>query len=141
MYRLSIFISHSWAYPEHYEKLVEWIFRTPWNVSGTTIEFTDVSIPKDNPIHNATNDSQLKAAIFTRIRQADVVVIPTGMYANYSNWIRKEIEGAQAYGKPILAVNPWAQERKSSVVAAAANQSVGWNMKTVVNGIWSLVRR
>lgn len=69
---------------------------------------------------------------------ASVVVIPTGMYASYSKWIGKEINGAQAYLRPILAVNPWAQERKSSVVVNAAHKYVGWNSQSVVKGIWQL---
>jgi hypothetical protein len=60
------------------------------------------------------------------------------MYANYSKWIQKEIEGAKYYGKPILAVNPWGQERKSSTVQAAADRYVGWNSKSVAQGIWDL---
>lgn len=138
MYQMSVFISHSWNYSDHYNKLAEWIFINPWNISGTPIQFQDVSIPQDNPIHYAPNDATLRAAIFARIQQAHVVVIPTGMYANYSKWIQKEIDGAQQYFKPTLAVNPWAQERKSSIVASASTQTVGWNKESVVNGVWRL---
>lgn len=138
MYQVPVFISHSWSYSDHYDTLASWIFEESWNVDGTPINFSDVSVPKDNPIHYAPNAEALKAAIFQRIQQAQVVVIPTGMYASHSNWIGKEIEGAKLHLKSILAVNPWAQERKSSVVAQAAKQSVGWNKQSVVNGIWQL---
>src|SRR5690349_11544129 len=57
--------------------------------------------------HNASNDRAVRAAIFDKISRSHIVIIPTGMYVNYSKWIQKEIEGAQGYGKPILAVNPW----------------------------------
>ena len=70
-----------------------------------------------------------------------MIVIPTGMYANYSRWIGKEIDGAKAMSKPILAVNPWAQQRTSSVVGQAAGLTVGWNKKSVVDGVWALYRR
>jgi hypothetical protein len=69
---------------------------------------------------------------------ASVVVIPTGMYASYSKWIAKEIQGAKDYGRPILAVNPWAQEKKSSTVVEASDEHVGWNKESVVNAIWHL---
>ena len=69
-----------------------------------------------------------------------MIVIPTGMYANYSEWIQKEIDGADAYNKPILAVNPWGQERKSTVVYSACSKLVGWNSESVVDGIWKLYR-
>jgi hypothetical protein len=138
MYDLPVFISHSWSYPEHYDTLAEWIFRDSWNAGGTPINFRDVSVPKDNPIHYAPNDAQLKAAISQRIQLANVVVIPTGMYATHSKWIGKEIEGSKAYAKPILAVNPWAQEKKSSVVVEASDDHVGWNKQSVINAIWRL---
>lgn len=136
-----VFISHSWAYSNHYQKLAEWIFETPWNLpNGTPVIFSDVSVPKDNPIHNAPNEASLRQAIFARISRSSVVVIPTGMYVNYSKWIRKEIDGAQAYAKPILAVNPWAQEKKSSVVTLAASETVGWTSDGVANAVWRLGR-
>ena len=88
----------------------------------------------------APTDRALREAIFNQIAKCHVVVIPLGMYANYSKWIKKEINGANHYAKPILGVNPWGQERKSSVVAAAAKETVGWNSKSVVGGIWRLYR-
>jgi len=60
------------------------------------------------------------------------------MYANYSKWIKKELDGAEYYGKPVLAVNPWSQERKSSVVQQRATKPVGWNKQSVINEIWNL---
>jgi hypothetical protein len=133
-----VFISHSWAYSDHYKTLYDWIFGDQWTVNGSPIQFVDSSVPKENPIHYAPNEQTLKAAIYERIAVANVVVIPTGMYASYSRWIGKEIAGAQAYGKPILAVNPWGQERKSSVVGSAATRNVGWNKNPVAQGVWDL---
>jgi hypothetical protein len=138
MYNVSVFISHSWNYSEHYERLAGWIFDTEWNENGIPIRFHDTSVPKENPIHFARNDNELRNAIYSRIAMSNVVVIPTGMYVNYSKWINKEIDGARIYGKPILAVNPWAQERKSSIVATASSLQVGWNKQSVIDGIWSL---
>ncbi len=138
---ISVFISHSWKYSEHYEKLFEWVFKNKWQSQGTKIVFLDTSVPKDNPIHFAKSDRELKRAIWERIQIADVVVIPTGMYANYSKWIAKEIEGAQKYKKPILAVNPWNQERKSSVVQQASEDYCGWNKQSVVGKIWSIYQK
>jgi hypothetical protein len=138
MYDLAIFISHSWSYSDHYDTLASWIFGDSWNVGGTPINFKDVSVPKHNPIHFAQNDAQLKTAIYQRIQLAQVVVIPTGMYAHYSKWIGKEIEGSKQYGKPILAVNPWAQEKKSSVVVEASDEHVGWNKQSVIDAVWRL---
>ena len=139
-HRIHIFISHSWAYSTHYDKLTEWIFDRNWRIGQASLVFLDYSVPKDDPIHNAPSDKALKDAIYRRIARSHVVVIPTGMYVNYSKWIQKEVDGAREKEKPILAVNPWGQQRISSVVADAADRTVGWNSKTVVDGIWKLYR-
>lgn len=139
-HQIHVFISHSWKYSGHYDTLSSWIFDYSWSFGQASILFCDYSVPKSDPIHNAPTDASLKAAIFNQIARSHVVVIPTGMYANYSKWIGKEIEGASTKGKPILAVNPWAQERKSSIVASAADKVVGWNSESVVAGIWQLYR-
>ncbi|MDB1124697.1 TIR domain-containing protein [Vibrio algarum] len=138
--QIHVFISHAWAHSGHYETLADWIFKNRWNVGQASLDFRDFSVPKNNPIHNASNDKQLESAIFKQIAMSHVIVIPMGMYANYSKWIKKEISGSTNYGKPILAVNPWAQERTSSVVGRAANKKVGWNKQPVINGIWDLYK-
>ena len=138
---ISVFISHSWHYSEHYDKLAEWIFKTPRNVEGNPLSFGDQSVPKDDPIHNAGSDEQLRQAIYSRIFDSHVVVIPTGMYTKHSKWIQKEIEGAELYNKPILAVDPWGQERKASHVSDRSDMQVGWNSKSVVDGILDLYGR
>ena len=60
------------------------------------------------------------------------------MYATYSNWIQKEIDGAKAYGKPIVAVNPWGQQRKAGVVLSNADIGAGWNKQPLIDAIWQL---
>lgn len=136
--QIHVFISHSWWYSDHYTTLEKWIFNEKWSVGQASLDLRDYSVPSGNPIHNAANDAALKAAIFKQIAMSHVIVIPTGMYATYSKWIGKEIEGAQGYGKPILAVNPWAQLRASSVVAKAATKTVGWNKQPIIDSIWEL---
>lgn len=136
--QIHVFISHAWAHSHHYETLASWIFGESWSVGQASLDFRDYSVPKDNPIHNVDSAKALQDAIFAQIARSHVIVIPSGMYATHSKWIQKEIDGAKAYGKPILAVNPWAQERKSEVVLTHAEGSVGWNKQPVINEIWRL---
>lgn len=139
-YQIHVFISHSWAYSGHYQTLSSWIFGNRWSFGQASIDFRDYSVPKTDPIEGARNDSQLKERIHAQISRSHVIVIPTGMYANYSKWIQKEIDGGVLYGKPILAVDLRGASRTSSVVANAAKAIVGWNSQSVVSGIWELYR-
>ena len=139
-YQIHVFISHSWSYSGHYDTLADWIFEQNWSSGQASLVFHDYSVPKNDPIHDAPSDRALQNAIFNQISRSHVVVIPLGMYANYSKWIKKEIAGANSYAKHILGVDPWGQQRSSSVVANAAKETVGWNSKSVVDGIWRLYR-
>lgn len=138
--QIHVFISHAWKYSGHYQTLADWIFNQNWSVGQASLDFRNYSVPKDDPIHDAPNDRQLRDAIIRQISMSHVIVIPTGIYANYSKWIAKEIEGSIDLSKPILAVNPWGQQRSSSVVENAASKIVGWNKQPVVDAIWELYK-
>jgi MTH538 TIR-like domain (DUF1863) len=118
--------------------LARWIFGEPWSAGQASLDFRDYSIPKNDPIHNVTSTAQLETAIFNQIANSHVVVIPSGMYANYSKWIQKEIVGAKRYNKPIVAVNPWGQEKRSGVVLSNADIGVGWNKQPLIDAIWKM---
>ena len=134
--QVRIFISHSWQHGGHYSTLIGWVRGKPWRWGQAVPEFLDYSVPKDDPIHNAPSARLLKEEIRKRMAYCHVVVIPTGMYSTYSKWIKIEIDLAREMGKPVLGVNPWAQQRRSGVVQQAANEVVGWTQKSVLNGIW-----
>ena len=136
--QIHVFISHAWSYSEHYDTLEKWIFQEQWNVGQASLDFRDYSIPRHNPILKTTSTKALQDAIFNQIARSHVVVIPSGMYAAYSNWIQKEIDGSKAYNKPIVAVNPWGQQRKAGVVLSNADIGVGWNKQPLVDAIWQL---
>lgn len=126
MYR--IFISHSWAYSKAYDKVEDFL-------REEDVEFYNHSVPKDDPVHTNGSDRQLYDAIEAKIKGCSCVIILAGVYASYSKWINKEIEIAQKYGKPIIAVQPWGAERTSLAVKNAADVIVGWNAKSVANAV------
>ena len=126
-YRL--FISHSWAYGDAYEKLVKFFNEYPY------FKWTDYSVPRNDPIHNAPNTKALKEAIKRQIAQANCVLVMGGMYADYSKWIDIEVEIAQSMGKPIVMVEPWGAERTPAFVRAAADADVGWRASSIVQAI------
>src|SRR5712692_2418901 len=125
----NIFISHSWAYGDAYDRLVDLL-----NARGY-FSFKNYSVPKDDPIHNTRNEQALYNAIYAQIEPASVVLIMAGVYSTYSKWINHEIQIAKrsfSYPKPIIAVKPWAQTNVSSVVQENADELVGWNTESVV---------
>lgn len=129
-YRL--FISHSWAYTDSYEKVVDLIKKG-------NLSFYNHSVPKDDPVHTNGSDQELYDAIKRKMNGIDCLVILAGVYSTYSKWINKEIEIAKAMNKPIVAIEPWASERTSSIVKNNADKIVKWQSSSIVNAIKELV--
>ena len=126
-----VFISHCWDYSDDYDKLKKWIDNTP------RITIYDYSISAEKKLTGLTN-AQLKVAITEQIRQCSVFVVPTAIYSSCSDWVKFEINTAVALNKPILGVNPWAQQHYSQAVTSNADKIVGWNEKSVQSAIKEL---
>ena len=125
----NLFISHSWAYTDYYQRLIGLLDSAPY------FYYKNYSVPKDDPIHNAPNDYQLRAAIKNQMQHASCVLILAGVYASYSKWINIEISLAQEMGKKIIAIEPWASKHTSTVVKKAADEIVRWNAASIVKAI------
>lgn len=131
----NIFISHSWAYSDYYNRLLR-LMEKDWSFN-----YKDYSVPKDDPIHTNGTDTQLYAAIKEQISHASVVLVLAGVYSTYSKWINKEIKIASsefAVPKPIIAIQPWRSERTSKTVKEAADIIVGWNSNSIIEAIKNL---
>ena len=128
-YRL--FISHSWAYGDAYDKIVEMLDEQGLN-------YYNHSVPKDDPIHTKGTQKELRAAIDAQIKGTSCVLILAGVYSSYSKWINEEIDIAKSYGKPIIAIEPWGSERTSAIVKNNADRIVKWQGKSIVNAIIEL---
>lgn len=128
----NLFISHSWAYGETYDNLVKLLNAKPY------FYYKNYSVPKDDPIHNAGSDWELKEAIKRQMQPASCIIILAGVYATYSKWINIEIELAKSMNKKIIAVQPWAAERTSMVIKSSADRIVSWNTNSIVDTIREL---
>ena len=128
MLQKNIFISHSWSYSDTYEKIKGWID------NSNSLNIRDYSISAEKKLEGLT-DFQLRNAIRERIRCCSVVIVPTGIYSTYSDWITFEVETASSMNKPIIGVNEWGQQYRSSVVVNNADTIVGWNQDSIINAI------
>ena len=128
-YRL--FISHSWDYGDAYDKVISFL-------EQEKLVYFNHSVPKDDPIHTNGTDKQLLDAIENKIIGTNCIVILAGVYSSYSKWIKKEIEIAKQYNKPIIAVEPWDSEKTSVIVKESADVIVKWQSKSIVNAIKQL---
>jgi hypothetical protein len=128
----NLFISHSWAYGDAYDRLVDLLDKRAY------FSYQNFSLPKDDPVHTNGTDRDLYEAIMRRIRLCHCVLILAGVYSTHSKWINKEIRVCQtefARRKPIIAIEPWGSQKTSSVVKNAADKIVGWNTESIVAAI------
>lgn len=129
----SLFISHSWAYGDAYDRLIDLLDAAPH------FRYKDYSVPRNDPVHDAPNVDALYKAIRNQMIFCDVVLIMAGKYATYSKWIDREIQIAKRdFSKPIVGVRPWASTQVSSVVSNAADRMVSWNTSSIVAAIRAL---
>jgi len=127
-----LFISHAWDYKEPYYRLIKMLDDAP------NFKYADYSVPFHDPI-DSPNANTIKREITEHIRQTSVFIVLAGMYAAYSKWINFELQTANNYSKPILAVRPWGQQRIPVEIQNAANKIVGWNTPSIISAIRELV--
>ena len=123
-----LFISHAWTYDDDYYRLVQFLNDANW------FKYRNYSVPQHDPL-DANNASRLMAALDRQIRPVNVVLIISGMYVTYRDWIQYEIEVAQSYSKPIIGIRPWGSQRVPVAVQSAATEMVGWNTSSIVAAI------
>lgn len=128
----NIFISHSWTYSDAYKKLIGLLDSDPY------FSYKNYSVPKDDPIHNAPNQTQLRNAISNQMAPTSCILVLAGVYATYSKWINIELDLAKNgfYSpKKIIAIQPWGAEKTSSVVKNAADVIVAWQASSIIKAI------
>lgn len=130
-----LFISHSWAYSDTYEKLLNLLDKRAY------FSYMNYSVPKYDPVHTNGTDRELYEAIKNKISQCHVVIILAGVYSSHSKWINKEIEianNAFSIPKSILAIEPWASQNTSRIVKENADLIAKWNTESIVSAIREL---
>ncbi len=120
-----IFISHSWKYDD-YDKLVTLLD------GRTYFDFQESSVPATDPLFGS--DKAVWSAIENKISWCQVVLLTAGVHATYSGSIKREIDLARSFNKPIIAVVPFGAERTSSLVGHAT-EVVGWRADSIVAAI------
>lgn len=134
-----LFISHAWQYGGEYNRLNDLLSSAPY------FYYRNYSAPTDKPLHNlngtdVTTKAQIKAAIDRKIARVNCVVVISGMYTAYREWMQYEIDAAVRMEKPIIAVSPWGSTMVPEYVQKYADEIVGWNTDSIVSAIryWSI---
>ncbi|PZO48522.1 MAG: hypothetical protein DCF16_16205 [Alphaproteobacteria bacterium] len=129
--RIIIFSSHSWAYGDHRDGLHDLL--SPWRKNA---DFIDHSVPAKHPLQGYQNKA-LARELVRRISQADIFFALAGMYANQSDWMKREIDWAFAHDKYIIPLIPHHQQRVSRVATDFGSCApVHWRSNSVKAAIF-----
>ncbi len=128
-----LFISHSWTYNNAKDTMTRFLDKLG-------LDYQSLYIPKKDPIHESGTDAQLLWAITQKIKRSSCLILLAGVFPYYDKWIEKEIEVAKLYGKPIIAIQPWSNDKTSEMVKSNANRIVKWQGKSIVDAIKEIDR-
>ena len=128
----NLFISHAWKYGDEYDRLVNLLN------NATYFSWLNWSAPEDKPLipewMTVPNDTVL-VAIAEKIRMADCVLVISGMYANYSDWIIAEMDIARHFNMPLIGIEPWGSQKIPTVVTDRTIEDVGWQTSSIVHAV------
>jgi hypothetical protein len=124
----NIFISHSWSYSDDYVRLVNLINSAP------NFSWKNYSVSLDDPLAGGSK-KKLAYEIDKQIRLASVVLVISGMYVTYREWIQFEIDLSDKYNKRIIGIQPWGSVNTPAAVTRSAVEVVGWNTSSIIDSI------
>ena len=129
-----LFISHAWQYGNSYTLLIQMLNNALY------FKYRNYSAPSENPLKNLNGTdvktkTQIVDAIERKIKPANCVLVLSGMYTVYHDWMKYEIDTAIRLGKPIIGIKPWSNSVVPKYVQDNANVIVGWNTSSIVEAI------
>ena len=129
-----LFVSLAWQYGDSYDRLIRLLDSAPY------FHYRNYSAPSEKPLHNlngsdSASKSQIKAAIDRKIRSVNCVLVLSGMYTSYREWMQYEIDTAVRLGKPIIGIKPWGNSVLPTYVQLYADEIAGWNTDSIVSAI------
>ena len=93
-----IFISHAWRYSEDYSKVVDWLNEAQ---AEGKLTWSNYSVPQHDPLIDqgtSVGKKKLQGLLEAQIRPASKIIVLSGMYAAYSNWIDFEVDTSVSMG-------------------------------------------
>lgn len=126
-----VFISHAWKYDDDYCRVVDFL------AGANYFTWRNYSVPVHDPVDpkDSKSKGKLEEALRRQMRPVNVVLIVSGMYTAYSDWIQFEIDYSVLLGKPIIGIRPWGAEKTPKAVSDVAREMVGWQEKSIIDAI------
>lgn len=125
---IKIFVTHAFQEHEEYARVFEYL------EARDNFFYVNYSDPEDKPEHGGQEG--LQEAIRNQIRHVEVVLFPVGIYSQDPRLIEFELKVAQAFNKPVIAIQAFGLTQsvpKDAMVAAV--ETVEWNDRAITDAL------
>lgn len=136
LYNYRLFISHAWKYNTDYRNLISLLNNAPY------FSYYNYSAPKEKPLFpegTPLTNKIIAEKIRDKISPSQIVIVISGMYGAYHDWMRFEVDTAISMGKPILGIYPYGNSVAPEYIRNCADEMVHWNTNSIVQAIRRLV--
>ena len=127
-----LFISHAWKYGADYDRLTDLLS------NANNFKYRNYSAPKHKPLFDPDSPVKklaLQTAIVNKIKPVNAVLVISGMYYNYREWMQFEIDTALEYSKPIISIKPYGNLLTPQAIYNISTIDVNWNTSSIVEAI------
>jgi hypothetical protein len=125
---IRVYVTHTFSEDPDYRRVFEYLesLQNFFYVNCSNIE----SIPGGGGKEAVKNEFR------TQIKMAEVVIVPSIMFANHRSWITYQMDVAQAMNLPIVAMEPFGgTQEMPKEVSERADERVEWNDRLLVDAL------
>jgi hypothetical protein len=125
---IRVYVTHTFAEDSEYLRVFEYLESSP------NFFYVNCSAPQQAPADGGKE--ALKDELRNQIKAAEVVVIPSGMFAANRYWITYQMDAAQAIELPLVAIEPFGgTQTMPKEIEERADETVPWNERSMVDAI------
>jgi hypothetical protein len=87
------------------------------------------------------NSEAMKEELRRQISQAEIVIIPAGLYRRNEQWVDFQLNCAKGLDKPVLVLETFGVKEKLPVqLEALSDEIIEWNERSLADAIWRQAR-
>lgn len=125
---IRLFVTHTFAENADYHRVFEYLESAP------NFFYVNCSAPDQMPASGGKE--AVKEALRGQIAAAEAVVVLSSLYRDNQNWMKYEMDVAQAHELPLIALEPFGGvDPMPDDVASRAAEVVPWNERVLIDAL------
>ncbi len=125
---IRVFVTHTFSESPDYHRVFEYLESSP------NFFYVNCSDPERAPASGGRE--ALKDELRNQIKSAEVIIVLGSLYAANRDWVNYQMDAAQAFELPLIALEPFGGvEPMPAEVAARADEKVEWNERIIVDAL------